>query len=279
MKVAFARLEDGEKRVVVFKDGKAYTPNREGLECLLSNPNAVVANFDLLSKLELTEVRVRELLVPLTPEKVIMPAVNFKSHMSEGQFERPPYPYFFVKTPNTLVPHDGFIVLPKGSERVDYEGEVGIVIGKRGKYIPKERAWDYVFGFTILNDISYRDYQFPGIPKLGLNWVLGKDLDTGLPMGPWVVPKEYVKLPMRITTRLNGEVVRDGTTDDMIFSIEELVHYASQGITLKPGDVIATGTPAGVAEFSTKKYLKPSDVIEVEVSSIGILRNYVKGYQ
>ncbi|MCQ4344899.1 MAG: fumarylacetoacetate hydrolase family protein, partial [Sulfolobaceae archaeon] len=158
----------------------------------------------------------------------------------------------------------------------DYEGEIGIVMGKRGKYIPKEKAWDYIFGFTVLNDVSYRDYQFPGIPQLGLNWVLGKDLDTGLPIGPWVVPKDEVKLPLRITTRLNGEVVQDGTTDDMIFSMEELVHYASQGITLRPGDVIATGTPAGVAEFTGRKYLRHGDVIEVEVTDIGILRNYVR---
>ncbi|MCQ4342982.1 MAG: fumarylacetoacetate hydrolase family protein [Sulfolobaceae archaeon] len=276
MKVAYAVLENSE-RMAVFINGSRYlAPIREGLGCLLANPNAVISNYDILSMLEMGEVKVRELLVPVVPEKVLMPAVNFRSHASEGHFERPPYPYFFVKTPNTLVPHNGFIELPRGLERVDYEGEIGIVIGKRGKYIPKEKAWDYIFGFTVLNDVSYRDYQFPGIPQLGLNWVLGKDLDTGLPIGPWVVPKDEVKLPLRITTRLNGEVVQDGTTDDMIFSMEELVHYASQGITLRPGDVIATGTPAGVAEFTGRKYLRHGDVIEVEVTNIGILRNYVR---
>lgn len=276
MKVAYAVLENGE-RMAVFINGSRYlAPIREGLECLLANPNAVISNYDILSRMEMREVKVRELLVPVVPEKVLMPAVNFRSHASEGHFERPPYPYFFVKTPNTLVPHNGFIELPRGLERVDYEGEIGIVIGKRGKYIPKEKAWDYIFGFTVLNDVSYRDYQFPGIPQLGLNWVLGKDLDTGLPIGPWVVPKDEVKLPLRITTRLNGEVVQDGTTDDMIFSMEELVHHASQGITLRPGDVIATGTPAGVAEFTGRKYLRHGDVIEVEVTDIGILRNYVR---
>jgi len=276
VKVAYAVLENSE-RMAVFINGSRYlAPIREGLGCLLANPNAVISNYDILSMLEMGEVKVRELLVPVVPEKVLMPAVNFRSHASEGHFERPPYPYFFVKTPNTLVPHNGFIELPRGLERVDYEGEIGIVIGKRGKYIPKEKAWDYIFGFTVLNDVSYRDYQFPGIPQLGLNWVLGKDLDTGLPIGPWVVPKDEVKLPLRITTRLNGEVVQDGTTDDMIFSMEELVHYASQGITLRPGDVIATGTPAGVAEFTGRKYLRHGDVIEVEVTDIGILRNYVR---
>jgi 2-keto-4-pentenoate hydratase/2-oxohepta-3-ene-1,7-dioic acid hydratase (catechol pathway) len=276
VKVAYAVLENSE-RMAVFINGSRYlAPIREGLGCLLANPNAVISNYDILSMLEMGEVKVRELLVPVVPEKVLMPAVNFRSHASEGHFERPPYPYFFVKTPNTLVPHNGFIELPRGLERVDYEGEIGIVIGKRGKYIPKEKAWDYIFGFTVLNDVSYRDYQFPGIPQLGLNWVLGKDLDTGLPIGPWVVPKDEVKLPLRITTRLNGEVVQDGTTDDMIFSMEELVHYASQGITLRPGDVIATGTPAGVAEFTGRKYLRHGDVIEVEVTNIGILRNYVR---
>jgi 2-keto-4-pentenoate hydratase/2-oxohepta-3-ene-1,7-dioic acid hydratase in catechol pathway len=276
VKVAYAVLENGE-RMAVFINGSRYlAPIREGLECLLANPNAVISNYDILSRMEMREVKVRELLVPVIPEKVLMPAVNFRSHANEGRFERPPYPYFFVKTPNTLVPHNGFIELPRGLERIDYEGEIGIVMGKRGKYIPKEKAWDYIFGFTVLNDVSYRDYQFPGIPQLGLNWVLGKDLDTGLPIGPWVVPKDEAKLPLRITTRLNGEVVQDGTTDDMIFSMEELVHYASQGITLRPGDVIATGTPAGVAEFTGRKYLRHGDVIEVEVTDIGILRNYVR---
>lgn len=276
MKVAYAVLENGERRTVFINGSRYLTPIREGLGCLLANPNAVISNYDILSRLEMGEVKVRELFVPVIPEKVLMPAVNFRSHAGEGRFERPPYPYFFVKTPNTLVPHNGFIELPRGLERVDYEGEIGIVMGKRGKYIPKEKAWDYIFGFTVLNDVSYRDYQFPGVPQLGLNWVLGKDLDTGLPIGPWVVPKDEVELPLRITTRLNGEVVQDGTTDDMIFSMEELVHYASQGITLRPGDVIATGTPAGVAEFTGRKYLRHGDVIEVEVTDIGILRNYVR---
>lgn len=276
MRIAFARLEDFSVKTVFLKDGKAFIIAREELDCVMANPNSVIANYDVFSRLEMNEVRVKEYLVPVRPEKVIMPAVNFRSHKAEGSFEAPPYPYFFVKTPNTFVPHEGFIVIPKGLNRVDYEGEIGIVIGKRGKYIPKEKAMDYVFGFTILNDVSYRDYQFPGVPKLGLNWVMGKDLDTGLPIGPWVVPKDEVDLPLRITTRVNGEVVQDGTTDEMIFGIEELVSFASQGITLRPGDVIATGTPAGVAEFSSKKYLKHGDVVEVEVSKIGVLRNYVK---
>jgi len=190
----------------------------------------------------------------------------------------PPFPYFFTKFSNAIIGPEDHILIPKELKRTDYEGEIGIVIGKRAKNVRKEDAMDYVFGFTVVNDVSFRDYQFPEVHPYGLNWVMGKSLDTGLPVGPWIVTKDEIKdfYSLRIITRLNGTIVQDGTTRDMIFSVEDMIAYLSKGITLEPGDVITTGTPAGVAEFSGKKYLQEGDVIEVEVTGIGVLRNYVK---
>ncbi|MEM0373365.1 MAG: fumarylacetoacetate hydrolase family protein, partial [Sulfolobales archaeon] len=206
---------------------------------------------------------------------------DFRSHSREASTPPPPEPYFFIKPSNSVIGKDDYIIIPKGLKRVDYEGEIAIIIGKRGKYIPESKALDYVFGFSIANDVSFRDYQFPERHPYGLNWVMGKALDTGLPLGPWIVTKDevlegYGEFKLEIKTFVNGKLVQHGSTEDMIFSIEKLISYLSQGITLEPGDVITTGTPAGVAEFSDKIYLKDGDVVEVEVSKIGKLRNFVR---
>lgn len=168
------------------------------------------------------------------------------------------------------------MILPKGASRVDYEGEIGIVIGKKGKYIPRERALDYVFGYTVVNDVSVRDMQYPERHPYGLNWVLGKGVDTALPIGPWIVTKEDAGWPMKISTRVNGEVRQNGTTEEMVFDAATLISYVSNGITLEPGDLITTGTPSGVAEFTGSRYLEDGDVVEVIVDKIGTLRNMVK---
>jgi len=322
MKLGFAQMEDGRKVVVVNKGGKFFEFEKEGMECVFNNINNVIKAFDIVERLPLKETEVKKLLPPISPKKVFLPAVNFKSHSSETLMNPPPFPYFFTKFSNAIIGPEDHILIPKELKRTDYEGEIGIVIGKRAKNVRKEDAMDYVFGFTVVNDVSFRDYQFPeahpyglnwvmgksldtGLPvgpwivtkdemvvndvsfrdyqfpevhPYGLNWVMGKSLDTGLPVGPWIVTKDEIKdfYSLRIITRLNGTIVQDGTTRDMIFSVEDMIAYLSKGITLEPGDVITTGTPAGVAEFSGKKYLQEGDVIEVEVTGIGVLRNYVK---
>ena len=278
MKLGFAQLEDGRKVVVVNKGGKFFEFEKEGMECVFNNINNVIKAFDIVERLPLKETEVKKLLPPISPKKVFLPAVNFKSHSSETLMNPPPFPYFFTKFSNAIIGPEDHILIPKELKRTDYEGEIGIVIGKRAKNVRKEDAMDYVFGFTVVNDVSFRDYQFPEVHPYGLNWVMGKSLDTGLPVGPWIVTKDEIKdfYSLRIITRLNGTIVQDGTTKDMIFSIEDMIAYLSKGITLEPGDVITTGTPAGVAEFSGKKYLQEGDVIEVEVAGIGVLRNYVK---
>lgn len=278
MKLGFAQLEDGRKVVVVNKGGKFFEFEKEGMECVFNNINNVIKAFDVVKRLPLKETEVKKLLPPISPKKVFLPAVNFKSHSSETLMNPPPFPYFFTKFSNAIIGPEDYILIPKELKRTDYEGEIGIVIGKRAKNVRKEDAMDYVFGFTVVNDVSFRDYQFPEVHPYGLNWVMGKSLDTGLPVGPWIVTKDEIKdfYSLRIITRLNGTIVQDGTTRDMIFSVEDMIAYLSKGITLEPGDVITTGTPAGVAEFSGKKYLQEGDVIEVEVTGIGVLRNYVK---
>lgn len=277
MKLAYVLLQNGEKKVTFVKDNKFFTVDNEGLDCVFQDPIRVISALKgLREDLELVEVRPLRFLPSVIPRKVFLPAVNFKSHSQESSSPPPPEPYFFTKFGNAVIGHEDTITIPYNVKRADYEGEIGIVMGKRGKYIPKEKAMDYVFGFTVINDISFRDYQFPERHPYGLNWVMGKALDTALPIGPWIVTKDEVKFPLRIRTRLNGNVVQDGSTEDMVFSIEELISYISNGITLEPGDVISTGTPAGVAEFGGKKYLEDGDIVEVEVSGVGILRNYIK---
>ncbi|BFH72353.1 fumarylacetoacetate hydrolase family protein [Sulfurisphaera javensis] len=278
MKIAYGLVEGGERRVLIYQDGKYLEIEKDGLDCVMSNPISFIKAFDLLSQLPKRETKVIKLLPPVIPNKIFLPAVNFKSHSSETSMKPPSSPYFFTKfSSNSIIGPEDPILIPKGVKRVDYEGEIGIVIGKKGKYIKKEEALDYVFGYTIVNDVSFRDYQFPEMHPYGLNWVMGKALDTAMPIGPWIVTKDEIKeFTLRIVTRLNGKVVQDGNTEDMIFSVEDMISYLSQGITLEPGDIITTGTPAGVAEFSGKKYLEEGDIIEIEVEKIGVLKNFVK---
>lgn len=214
------------------------------------------------------------------PEKILLAAVNYRSHEKEQGAARPERPYLFCKFRSSLVgPYDD-VIMPRVSRAVDYEGELAVVIGRKGKYIEPGKALEHVAGFMVANDVSFRDLQFPpGWPEklnpYGQNWVMGKALDTAMPTGPWLVTRDEVSdiYGLRIRTRVNGELRQDGTTSDMIFKVEELVSHASQGITLAPGDIISTGTPQGVAAFTTKRYLSPGDLVEVEIPGIGRISN------
>jgi len=230
---------------------------------------------------KLSEVK---LLPPvIRPEKIMLAAVNYYSHEREQGASRPELPYLFTKFRNALVgPYDD-ILLPAVSEKMDYEGELAVIIGKKGKYIKKTAAMNYVLGFAVADDVSFRDLQFPtGWPNIlnpyGQNWIRGKSLDHAFPLGPWVVTADEIDDPysLNIRTSVNGEIRQDGRTSDMIFGVEELIEYASNGITLMPGDVISTGTPQGVAAFNKKRFLGEGDIVEVTVSRIGYIRNRVK---
>ncbi|MEM4673882.1 MAG: fumarylacetoacetate hydrolase family protein [Pyrobaculum sp.] len=213
------------------------------------------------------------------PEKILCVAVNYRAHGVETGMEPPERPYFFPKFPNTLVGHRGVVLKHRVVERLDWEVELVVVIGRAGKYIKPQEALDYVFGYTVGVDITARDWQNPEEKTArlyGKNWIWGKSMDTMAPTGPYIVTKDEVPDPNRLALRLwvNEVLEQEGSTTDLIFKVQELVSWASQGITLKPGDLIFTGTPPGVG-WAKGKYLKGGDVIQAEVEKVGRLVVYV----
>lgn len=265
----------GKREVAVQEKGRLYRFVNPADKP--DDPFDAIMKWDSLKTADRAEISGKyRYCVPIVPRKMFLPAVNFRSHSSETSMPELKEPYFFTKFSHTLVPHGGEVVKPRGVERMDYEGEIGIIIGKRGKYISEEDAMDHVFGYTIVDDVSLRDYQNSGHPVYGKDWVLGKNADTALPMGPWIVPREEMNpFHATIQTRVNGVLRQDGNTDDMIFGPARLISRLSMAITLEAGDLISTGTPAGVAEYGTKHYLQPGDVVEITVSGIGTLRHTI----
>lgn len=214
-----------------------------------------------------------ELLAPVAPPKVVCVGLNYVSHGDETGLTLPDAPLLFAKFPTSIVGPGAAIVLPRGSTQVDYEAELGVVIGRRASDVPTSVALATVWGYTCLNDVSARDLQFADG-----QWVRGKSQDTFCPMGPVVVTAEEIEDPqaLEVSCRVNGELRQRASTADMIFGVAELISYISRGITLEPGDVIATGTPAGVGmSMDPPSYLAAGDVVDVTVSGIGTLRNPV----
>ena len=209
------------------------------------------------------------------PGKVICVGLNYKDHAAESNMAVPTSPVTFSKYVTSVIGERVPIVLPAASSQVDYEAELAVVIGRRAKHVPIERAWDHVLGYTNLNDVSARDLQFADG-----QWQRGKSCDTFAPMGPAVVTTDEVGDPhrLRIQLRLNGATLQDSSTAQLIFGVDHIVAFLSETVTLEPGDVIATGTPPGVG-FARKPpvFLKPGDVVEVEVERLGVLSNPVVG--
>jgi 2-keto-4-pentenoate hydratase/2-oxohepta-3-ene-1,7-dioic acid hydratase in catechol pathway len=206
-----------------------------------------------------------QLLPPVTPSKILCIGRNYKEHATELGNEVPKEPLLFLKPPSSLLAPNGIIRMPALSKRVDYEGELAIVIGRTASMLdPDEDVRPYIRGYTIVNDVTARDIQ-----KSDGQWTRGKGFDTFCPVGPIVSDAiEPIKgKPVTVTTRLNGEVKQHGSTADLIFPIPFLLRYISAAITLEPGDIIPTGTPAGVGP------VQPGDVVEVEINGLGVLRN------
>ncbi len=201
------------------------------------------------------------LLAPAVPEKILAVGLNYVSHAKEIGMELPKEPMFFLKPPSAILSPGGVVVRPRQSQRVDYEAELAVVVGREGKRIPEEQAAEYILGYTCLNDVTARDLQFQDS-----QWSRAKGFDTFCPLGPWI-ETDYDWHGKRITARLNGEVKQDATTDDFIHPVERLVAYLSTVMTLKPGDVIATGTSGGIGPMAA------GDTIEIEIEGIGVLRN------
>ncbi|ABL87223.1 5-oxopent-3-ene-1,2,5-tricarboxylate decarboxylase [Pyrobaculum islandicum DSM 4184] len=213
------------------------------------------------------------------PEKILCVAVNYREHGAETGIEPPDKPYFFPKFPNALVGHEGYVVKHRVVQKLDWEVELVVVMGRPGKYIEPERALDYVFGYTVGLDMSMRDWQNPDektARQYGKNWIWGKTMDTAAPVGPYIATRDEVPDPNRLGLRLwvNGQLEQEGNTSQLIFNIQQLIYWASQGITLRPGDLIFTGTPPGVG-WAKGKFLKGGDIVEAEVESIGRLRAYI----
>ena len=221
----------------------------------------------------------------LNPEKILLMAVNYRSHSKEfsAKDSPPSEPYLFTKFRNALIGPEDPVLIPKISQQVDWEAELAVIIGREGKNIPKKDVLSYVAGYAVSNDISFRDLQFStrlpdGTTKLGLNWVKGKGLDASFPLGPWLVTADEIADPqnLRISLSVNGKPRQQSTTGDMIFPIDSIIEYLSQDMTLKPGDIISTGTPEGVGAFTGGPYLKNGDILEATIEKIGTLRNPVR---
>ena len=210
------------------------------------------------------------------PEKLWCIGVNYRDRNAEykDNSDLPKYPSLFVRNPSSVVGSGQPIEKPKISEQLDYEGELVIVIGKEGRHIPRERAWDHIFGMTLCNEGSVRDWLHHG----KFNVTQGKNFDRSGSIGPWIVTADECdpRGQHDIITRVNGEVRQSDSTERLMFPFDFLIAYLSTFATLKPGDMIATGTPTGAgARFDPPRWLKPGDVVEVESSGIGILRNVV----
>jgi 2-keto-4-pentenoate hydratase/2-oxohepta-3-ene-1,7-dioic acid hydratase in catechol pathway len=208
------------------------------------------------------------------PSKIICVGLNYRDHCEETGTPIPEKPIFFCKFPSAIIGPDDPVSWPPGSSsQVDYEAELAIVIKKPCKGIPPGEAWDYIAGYTILNDISARDAQFADG-----QWIRGKSFDSFCPVGPYMVTPDEVGNPDNLTIRcrLNDELMQDSNTGKMIFKIPELLSYLSETITLEPGDILSTGTPHGVGFSRTPPvYLKPGDQLEVEIQNLGVLKNFV----
>jgi len=207
------------------------------------------------------------------PGKFLGISLNYADHISETQLEKPEYPTFFTKQSSCVIANGEAIYRPIVSEKVDYEGELAFVIGKRCKNVPIEQAHQVIAGYTIVNDVSVRDWQIRSP-----TWMLGKSFDTHGPMGPWLVTADEIIDPhnLNLKTWIDDELRQNSNTKNMIFNCYEMVAYLSQAMTLEPGDVISTGTPSGVGvKMKPRGYMKPGQTAKIEIEGIGVLSNPV----
>ncbi len=227
-----------------------------------------------LTPIPLSDVRLE---APFYPRRnILCVGKNYQAHVKEFDqnvnAKNPVHPIFFTKATTSVIgPEEEIDSHPAATKEVDYEGELGVIIGKRCLNVAEEDAMKYVYGYTIINDVTARDLQ-----KTHLQWFRGKSLDTFCPMGPTVMVGDW-PVPFTIYTKVNGHLRQEGSTSDLIFSIPKLIATLSDGMTLLPGDVIATGTPQGVGMgFNPPKFLKKGDVVEITIDPIGTLKNTVK---
>ncbi len=204
------------------------------------------------------------LLPPVQPSKIICVGRNYVAHAAEHQAEVPQVPLIFLKPPSAVIGPGETILLPPQSQQVEHEAELAVVIGRRGRWIPPEEAGDYILGYTAANDVTARDLQ-----RRDGQWTRGKGFDTFCPLGPWI-DTDFDPADALITCRVNGDLRQMGSTRDMVFGVPQLIAFISSVMTLEPGDVILTGTPAGVGP------LRAGDTVEVNIEHLGVLTNRVQ---
>lgn len=211
------------------------------------------------------------------PSKIVCIGLNYAKHAKETNAPIPKEPILFMKSTTAITgPYDP-VMIPKNSVKTDWEVELAFVIGKKASYVEESEAMDYVAGYCLHNDVSEREFQL----ERGGTWDKGKGCDTFAPLGPWLVTKDEIADPhaLRLWLKVNDQLMQDGNTDDLIFNIPQLVSYLSQFMTLLPGDIISTGTPAGVGlGFNPPVYLKPGDVVELGIDGLGTSRQKVIAY-
>jgi acylpyruvate hydrolase len=254
-------LQGGETSLKAAQEALAFVGSQLGVGDRPDNLDGIVYAIDQIS-----------LLPPvLRPGKVICLGLNYRDHAAESGFALPDYPVLFHKVAGSLIGHNQPIIVPRISRQIDYEGELAVIVGKRGKYIAELDALSYVAGYCVANDVSARDLQFRTS-----QWTSGKMLDTFGPLGPALVTKDEVPDPhaLAIKTILNGQVMQDGNTADMIFRVPYIIHSISEIITLEAGDVIMTGTPSGIGNTRNPQvFMKPGDTVTVEIERLGVLTN------
>jgi 2-keto-4-pentenoate hydratase/2-oxohepta-3-ene-1,7-dioic acid hydratase in catechol pathway len=212
------------------------------------------------------------------PSKIICIGLNFKDHAEESGFDTPNEPVIFGKATSALSGPNDDIVIPKGSEQTDWEVELAVVIGKRASYIEESEALNHVAGFVLHNDVSERSFQ----KDRGGQWIKGKSADTFAPLGPFMATADEIDdlNNMKMWLKVNGEQMQDGNTSNLIFGVQHVISYLSQFMSLLPGDVISTGTPAGVGMgMSPEKYLKPGDIVELGIDCLGSSKQNVVAYE
>jgi 2-keto-4-pentenoate hydratase/2-oxohepta-3-ene-1,7-dioic acid hydratase in catechol pathway len=204
--------------------------------------------------------------------------LNYAKHAKETNAAIPTEPILFMKATTAITGPNDPVIIPKNSTKTDWEVELAFVMGKRASYVSEEDAMDYVAGYCLHNDVSERAFQL----ERGGTWDKGKGCDSFAPLGPWLVTKDEINDPhqLRLWLSVNGKMMQDGNTDDLIFNIPQLVSYISQFMTLLPGDIVSTGTPAGVGlGFNPPVYLKPGDIVELGIDGLGVSKQTVIAYQ
>ena len=277
--------EQGQTRIGVLKSADARefidlsTAAPElprDMTALLALPGGLQAAQQAAAKAASTKPLAGVRFSPVVPRpgKIVCLGLNYADHAKEGGHARPDYPSFFLRGATSLTAHQQPIIRPKASTKLDYEAELAVVIGKTARHLTKANALDCVAGYTCCNDGSVRDYQ-----RKSTQWTIGKNFDQTAPLGPWLVTPD--ELPpgaagLRIQSRLNGKVMQDANTKDFLWDVVEALCIITECMTLEPGDVIITGTPAGVGYARTPPvWMAPGDVCEIEVEGIGVLSNSI----